>query len=290
MSEDIVYRYDFSKLPIGKGWFEKKKKYVVNEISLKFLVEREDEIFSEYELEDLLDRLGAGESRESLVEDVREAGKRERLLKRLGNVCVKRELINYSGGERGERRERVELPERGDFRYLGRGGMSVRECMRFSYESMTGRCDYEEREGRLKEREGERMRERVRENGEKFDEVLAKQVGLYAGLGLSVMEIAVLVGMKVEDLFNYYGEDMARGVAKANVAIAGKIYTEAMKGDRRLLVLWAKARMGWNEMARVEMGPEMVKTEEPITVKLTGNELERLERLCDKVGWDDERD
>lgn len=87
------------------------------------------------------------------------------------------------------------------------------------------------------------------------DEEIAKQVSAHAAVGTSHDDIAAIVKMSTDTLLKYYRSELDLGLSKANAAVGGKIYSEAMKGKAWACTLWAKARMGWVTERHEHSGP-----------------------------------
>lgn len=74
-----------------------------------------------------------------------------------------------------------------------------------------------------------------------------------SGYGIPQADIARLVKISLQTLHNNFREEMDVGMAKANAAVAGNLFKQATKDDPsavRAAIFWAKARMGWREVAQ----------------------------------------
>lgn len=73
-----------------------------------------------------------------------------------------------------------------------------------------------------------------------------------AGYGLPVDQIAILVGVTVDDLQEHFHADMMRGRALANAEIGRAAYDKAKGGDTQSIIWWSKAQMKWAEVQKHE--------------------------------------
>ena len=56
-------------------------------------------------------------------------------------------------------------------------------------------------------------------------------------------------------LFRYFKKDMAEGQPRANVQVAGALYSAAMAGNVAAQMFWLKTRAGWREVQYVQVVP-----------------------------------
>lgn len=70
--------------------------------------------------------------------------------------------------------------------------------------------------------------------------------------GIPQKEIANCLGIDVKTLRKHYREQLDTATAKANAAIAGKLYKKAMEGDVRSMIFWLKTRGQWSTKVQVE--------------------------------------
>ncbi len=97
-----------------------------------------------------------------------------------------------------------------------------------------------------------------------------KQVETMAGLGITDDDIAVILGISVDTLRQYYNEEKRRGTANAKVRIYMKTYQLALGGDRTMLIWWEKTRGGMSEKQQLDVNvtdtrtPEEIESEEQI--------------------------
>jgi hypothetical protein len=74
-----------------------------------------------------------------------------------------------------------------------------------------------------------------------------------AGFGVTVKEIAALMGIDQETLTKYYQDDMDAGRATANARVSSRLFDRATKeGDTTAMIWWTKARMKWSEKTEHE--------------------------------------
>lgn len=71
-------------------------------------------------------------------------------------------------------------------------------------------------------------------------------------------DMCVLLGsygvpITTKTLRKHYKHELAIGKARAHIAIGGKLFKEAMEGDRALLIYYTKAQMGWRENHNVAL-------------------------------------
>ena len=65
--------------------------------------------------------------------------------------------------------------------------------------------------------------------------------------GASHRDIARATGIAANTLRKHYGEELRRGAAEANIAVANKLYAEAMGGNVTAMIFFLKARAGWSD-------------------------------------------
>ena len=113
-----------------------------------------------------------------------------------------------------------------------------------------------------------------------------------AQYGLTQKLISVIVDIPERTLRSKFAKDLRRGHALASAAVGQTLYQKAINGDTACLIFWAKTQLGWSEARRQV---DIVSSDK--SVSLSGQaigpaELDRLERLCDKMDWnakDDKR-
>ena len=74
----------------------------------------------------------------------------------------------------------------------------------------------------------------------------------HAAIGTLHAQIAKLLGLSVNTLKKYYGEELELGLARANAVVSGTLFTEAKRGNITAAIFWMKTRGGWRETSRVE--------------------------------------
>lgn len=72
-----------------------------------------------------------------------------------------------------------------------------------------------------------------------------------SGFGLTVGEIAVIIGVSAPTVRRHFKVELATGVAEANVKVASALYKTATQGSGRdattAAIFWLKARAQWAE-------------------------------------------
>lgn len=273
---------------IGNRCYSNKRKSYDGDITLEYLLTIDKTEWENYAIVELLDKIIRGLDGNRVCEEIINKDVKERIIKGIGKER-KGDVLDTRETEDGENTET----------YMTRmvmEGMNLikSECLAdkfwglkaglVEYYGKMGLCYEEVRKG-VEDRFMESVREREKEYKVLFNEGTARRVKTLAGLGLPLGQIAMGLGLRVVDLTTIYGRDMAEGVLEANEGVAVAIYNEALHGNARLLTLWAKARLGWAETPQVVAEPAKIDADvKPIRVD-GKNELERLERLCEKIDW-----
>jgi len=65
--------------------------------------------------------------------------------------------------------------------------------------------------------------------------------------GLDENEIAVTLNIRPGLLRQHYGKELSFGKARIDAAVGGAIINKAVKGDPRMAIFYAKAKMGWRD-------------------------------------------
>lgn len=74
-----------------------------------------------------------------------------------------------------------------------------------------------------------------------------RRIRMYAGLGITQEQIAILIGKAVDTLAKYCREDLDVGAAEAKAKVGGAIVKAALNGNMTAAIFYAKTQMGWKE-------------------------------------------
>lgn len=86
-----------------------------------------------------------------------------------------------------------------------------------------------------------------------FDKATARQIEGMAAVGLSLNDIAHIVGMNYKTMLKLYEEYWRNGKIKANMKVGERLYKMAVEdGNPACLMFWAKTQMGWRETQRLD--------------------------------------
>lgn len=110
----------------------------------------------------------------------------------------------------------------------------------------------------------------------------------YAGYGVPQDAIAAILKISVKTLRKYYREELDLGEAKANAAVAGKLFEQAMKGNIAAQIFWLKARAGWRETQVIEH-KNQTKVNVNALEELSDEELAQLESIRAKLEEADDK-
>ena len=77
-----------------------------------------------------------------------------------------------------------------------------------------------------------------------------------SALGLRNEDICAMINTSIPTLLKHYEKEIREGRIKANAKIAQTLYKKAIDGDTACLIFWAKTRMGWREVDRLEITGE----------------------------------
>lgn len=94
-------------------------------------------------------------------------------------------------------------------------------------------------------------------------ELFARQVQAMSGYGLSVLEIAKVIGLSEPTLRKHYFAELENGHLIANTKVAESLFkmaTHATKPNVAAAIFWAKARMRWKDRPE-DQGGELGKKE-----------------------------
>jgi hypothetical protein len=81
----------------------------------------------------------------------------------------------------------------------------------------------------------------------KPDTYTRERVKKYVAFGASENEIAVLLDIRPGQLRTYYARELSVGALENHMKVGSAILTGALKGNDKLAIFWAKARMGWKD-------------------------------------------
>lgn len=76
-----------------------------------------------------------------------------------------------------------------------------------------------------------------------------KLVESMAAIGIPHADIARVLGISENTLRKRCKHELATSAAKANAAVGGALYRNALSGNVAAQIFWAKTRMGWRETA-----------------------------------------
>jgi hypothetical protein len=103
--------------------------------------------------------------------------------------------------------------------------------------------------------------------------------------GIPQKHIAEIVEIPERTLRARFGGALKRGHALACAKIAQTLFQKAFNGDTACLIFWAKSQLGWSEARRQVDIVSSDKSMSPARQTIGGAELDRLERLCDRMDW-----
>jgi hypothetical protein len=81
----------------------------------------------------------------------------------------------------------------------------------------------------------------------------AALVEAMAQYGVPQDEIAAKIGMSVDTMVKLYKQELITGRTNANVKVGKRLFDKAMSGDTTALIFWAKTRMGWREIQKIDL-------------------------------------
>lgn len=88
-------------------------------------------------------------------------------------------------------------------------------------------------------------------------EDLHPKIKIMAAIGIPHAQIAGVLKMGLDTLYNHYKDDLDYGATEANTVVGGKIFEAAKRGESWACSLWAARRMGWKESQDVNLTGEM---------------------------------
>ena len=104
-------------------------------------------------------------------------------------------------------------------------------------------------------------------------------VSMCAAAGLTAEQTAAMIIHPVTNkaisrptLFRIFGKELRDGLPRANVRIAGALYTAAINGDVGAMIFWLKTRANWRETHVIEVTPS------PFAL-----DLEKLDEIIDST-------
>lgn len=81
-------------------------------------------------------------------------------------------------------------------------------------------------------------------------------VSAMVSYGITQEEIcAVLGGIDIKTLYKYYREEIDTSNAKANAAVAQRLFKKCMADDTSSIIFWLKTRAQWKETVKQETQP-----------------------------------
>lgn len=85
-----------------------------------------------------------------------------------------------------------------------------------------------------------------------WNEYDAKMVESLSQYGVPQEEIAQRIGISVDTMATVYRAEILRGRGNANANVGKRLFQKAMDGDTTALIFWAKTRMGWKEIQKID--------------------------------------
>src|SRR5947209_10664676 len=86
------------------------------------------------------------------------------------------------------------------------------------------------------------------------NEAVRERVRHLAGVGVRQDDIARIIGCAPKTLRKRLREELDRGVAEANAAIAGCLFAAAKAGNIAAIIFWLKTRAHWRERTAADEG------------------------------------
>lgn len=81
-----------------------------------------------------------------------------------------------------------------------------------------------------------------------------RTVAQHAAVGTRHDLIAQILGVSLNTMKKYYGEELELGLARANAVVASTLFAQAKGGNTTAMIFWLKTRGGWRETSRLEHG------------------------------------
>ena len=84
-------------------------------------------------------------------------------------------------------------------------------------------------------------------------DAMRKRVQSLAGVGVRQEDICAIIGCRdPKTLRKHFRDDLDRGMAEANVEIAGSLFAKAKDGNVLAQIFWLKTKAGWRECKEPE--------------------------------------
>ena len=116
-----------------------------------------------------------------------------------------------------------------------------------------------------------------------IDEDLCKKAETLAAQGLTMEQIANVLGMSETTLydkkgkFSEFSQAIKRGKDKGIASITSALFTKARNGDNTAMIFYLKNRAGWQDKIEKET---IIEQKQVIDLtRITDNELKRLKRV-----------
>ena len=100
-----------------------------------------------------------------------------------------------------------------------------------------------------------------------------------SGIGLPYNEIAALINVDEETLFEHYSREMEIGQAKANGQIAKAIYNKALDGDSTSLKLWTENQTKIKRNVGRPLGTKMIGRQPTMLAKTDHQKINELKKM-----------
>ena len=79
------------------------------------------------------------------------------------------------------------------------------------------------------------------------NEPMRQKVQELSGVGVPQEDISDIIGCAPKTLRKRFRKELDRGMAEANAAVAGFLYTAAKQGNVIAQIFWLKTKAGWRE-------------------------------------------
>jgi hypothetical protein len=74
-----------------------------------------------------------------------------------------------------------------------------------------------------------------------------RQVETLSGFGITLDQIALIIGCSKPTLIKHFSRELALGDAKATARVAQSLFQKAVNGDVASMIFWMKIRAKWSE-------------------------------------------